>query len=234
MSSPADSTDTVLPPTRGAFAIGRGHLYVEDSGSWVPIRGVEILDVADMVEARYRLIYLIDLDGRRKGEPQLDYIQEISRDSDVWVDVGVQRADDAIDALVAGARRAVLSTSMLASERELRRAWKMSTELVLELAVGPEGSVVALEESWAGRPPIEVARALRAIGPDTLVYSPRGPTIDWNLVTELSREGPTWVGGPCQTTDLPAVKGSGAAGAIVWVPATELAPFGVTEADAPL
>ncbi|MFI5415386.1 MAG: HisA/HisF-related TIM barrel protein [Candidatus Lutacidiplasmatales archaeon] len=215
------------PRRRASLTLSQGKLVVPSDDGYSAVRGPdgkfrEILDVADALAPDYDGLYIVDLDGRRKGEPQLDYIQELSRDADLWLDAGVQRADEAIDGLVAGARRVVLSTASLASARELRRAWKMSQEIVAELVVSPEGEVVALEGEWAGRPPSEVADAIRSVGITTILYSPRALAVDWSLVAQLARSGPTWVSGiptgPVSSSFVP----SGAEGAIVQIPAEVL------------
>jgi len=75
---------------------------------------IDPFDVIDRLARDSKLLYLVDLDGIERGEPQLDYIQEFSRDLPLWVDGGVRTADQSIDILVAGAQRAVVSTGLLA------------------------------------------------------------------------------------------------------------------------
>jgi hypothetical protein len=194
-----------------------------DGAEFSPVRGaggqfLDILEVADAVAPRYDGLYVTDLDGRRHGEPQLDYLQELARDADVWLDAGVRVADEAIDGLVTGARRVILSTASLTSARELRRAWKMSTELVFELVVSPEGTVLAMEGEWGGHSPEEVATAARTVGVDTLLYTPRGHAPNWSLVRLLAAGGAVWVGGGYRPIELPSLADSGAAGAIYQLP----------------
>ncbi|MCI4320490.1 MAG: HisA/HisF-related TIM barrel protein [Thermoplasmata archaeon] len=223
MSAPPAKRSTTGPRRRAAITLSHGKLVVATETGYASVRGPdgkfrEILDVADALAPEYDGLYVVDLDGRRKGEPQLDYIQELSRDADLWLDAGVQRADEAIDGLVAGARRVVLSTASLASARELRRAWKMSQEIVAELVVSPEGTVVALEGEWVGRSPLEVAEAIRAVGVTTILYSPRALATDWSLLTQLARTGPTWVSGIPTGPLSSGLAGSGAEGAVVQIP----------------
>ena len=86
-------------------------------------------DVVDRLTQEYSMLYVVDLDGLEHGDPQLDYLQEISRDVTLWVDGGVRTAEQAIDILISGARRAVLSSAVLHGPRQLKRAWRLSTEL---------------------------------------------------------------------------------------------------------
>ncbi|HXQ79432.1 MAG TPA: HisA/HisF-related TIM barrel protein [Thermoplasmata archaeon] len=215
------------PLLRAGLAISHGHLMTSDGAEFAPVRAVDgqfrdILDAADAVTPLYDGLYITDLDGRRRGEPQLDYLQELARDADVWLDPGVRTADEAIDGLVTGARRVVLSSASLESARELRRTWKMSTELVFELVVGSGGEVLALEGDWAGHPPAAVAAAVRSIGIDSVIYTPRGREPDWALLRSLVEEGPVWLGGGYRPVDAASLQDSGATGAIYHLPAEML------------
>ncbi|MCI4327604.1 MAG: HisA/HisF-related TIM barrel protein [Thermoplasmata archaeon] len=212
------------PLLRAGLAISHGHLMTSDGNAFSPVRGPDgqfrdILDVADAVTPQYDGLYITDLDGRRKGEPQLDYLQELARDADVWLDAGVRVADEAIDGLVTGARRVVLSTATLSSARDLRRAWKMSTEIVFEIVVALDGSVLAIDSDWGGHPPSEVAASARAVGIDTILYTPRAPTVDWGLVRILAAVGPTWVGGGYRPVEAASLADSAAVGAVYHLPA---------------
>jgi uncharacterized protein related to proFAR isomerase len=194
-----------------------------NGSEFAPVRGPDgqfrdILDAADAVTPLYDGLYVTDLDGRRRGEPQLDYLQELARDADVWLDPGVRVADEAIDGLVTGARRVILSTASLESLRELRRSWKMSTELVFEIVIAADGTVLALERDWAGRSPSAVAASVRSIGIDTLLYTPRDQAPDWSVLRALAAEGPVWLGGGYRPIDAPSLQDSGATGAVYQLP----------------
>lgn len=170
-------------------------------------------DVVDRLVPNYSLLYLVDLDGIDRADPQLDYIQEISRDITLWVDGGVRTSDQAIDILVAGARRAVLSSAYLRGLRQLSRAWKLSTELVFELEMvgsrlGPSGT------DWGTEDPKELARTVRATGPDHIVVSPRETDPDWGVIQSIAALGPTWVDGSFTVGDAPRLPECGAAGGI--------------------
>ncbi len=181
---------------------------------------VDPFDVLDRLGEEYSLVYVVDLDGVERAEPQLDLLQELARDATIWVDGGVRNADQAIDILVTGAQRAVLSSGLLREPRELRRAWRLSTELVFELELGPEGLVAA--SSWEERDPLALAQAVRELGPDHLVLSPREVAPDWDLVRKVSAGGPTWVDGSFERSDASHLPGSGARGGIFHSP--ELMP----------
>lgn len=177
---------------------------------------LDVLDTADKLLAAYPRLYVVDLDGVDHGQPQLDYLQELCRTADVWVDAGVRTADQAIDVLVAGARRAVLSTAYLEGPRELRRAWKLSPDLVLEVETDGR-NVLARSDEWKGRPVAELLAAARELGlSETMLGFREGP-VDWRLVTESAQGGPTWVEGTFERSDLARLAESGGAGGIFHV-----------------
>ncbi|HYK93949.1 MAG TPA: HisA/HisF-related TIM barrel protein, partial [Thermoplasmata archaeon] len=98
-------------------ATANGRVSARDSQG----RLFDILDESDQLAEKYGRLYLIDHDGRDHDHPQLDYLQEIARTAEVWVDSGVRTSDQAIDVVVAGAFRTVLSTAYLRGESELRQ-----------------------------------------------------------------------------------------------------------------
>jgi len=173
----------------------------------------DIFDVIDALSPRYPRLYLADLDGLAHNNPQLEYIQELSRDMPLWVDAGPRNADGAIDIIVAGAEKAVLSSAYLEGLRELKRAWRLSTELVFEIETG-SGVPAADGERWPGADPISLARAARAVGPAPIVLSPRGVDPDWSLVRSIAGDGPTWVDGSFEVRDASRLAEVGAAGGI--------------------
>jgi hypothetical protein len=169
-------------------------------------------DVVDRLARDYPLVYVLDLDGIERGEPQLEYLQEFSRDIALWVDAGTRTADQAIDILVAGAQRVVLSSSRLDGPEELKRAWGLTTQIVFEIEL-PDGILPALDD-WNAPDPVALARAVRALGPDHLILSPRDAPPDWALVRLVSAVGPTWVDGTFALRDLGRLDTAGAAGGI--------------------
>jgi Histidine biosynthesis protein len=175
--------------------------------------GFDVFDVLDVLTPEYPQTYLVDLDGLERNDPQLEYIQEISRETTLWVDSGVRRADGAIDILVAGADRAVLSSSYLEGPRELKRAWRLSTELVFEIELA-NGGLAPVDPAWNVATPADLAAASRAAGPDTVILSPRDEEIDWTLVAAVASAGPAWVDGTFTRADAGRLTDAKAAGGI--------------------
>ena len=206
-----------LPPLIPCVLLRRGEVCLP--GADGPIRALtpsgtpyDPFDVVDRLNREYPLLYVVDLDGVSAAEPQLDLLQELARDAALWIDGGVRNADQAIDILVTGARRAVLSSAVIAGPREVRRAWRLSSELVFEIESGSDGLVVSSD--WGTTDPLALARSVREVGLDHLVVSPRGIDPDWNLVHEVAAGGPTWVDGSFSASDRARLAPSGARGGI--------------------
>jgi uncharacterized protein related to proFAR isomerase len=184
----------------------------------VPARGrdgkfLDPFDVLDRITPDYTRLYLVDLNGIERQEAQLEYLQEFSREITLWVDAGVRTADQAIDVIVAGARRAVLSTAYLLGPKELRRAWRLSTEFVFEAEVD-SAQLTAADRTWTTSDPYELMRTVVEMGMDRLVLSPRTSAVNWELVRRVASLGPTYVDGTFTLEDAPQLAQVGAAGGI--------------------
>ena len=106
-------------------------------------------------------------------------------------------------------RTVVLSSAYLRGLRQVSRAWKLSTELVFELEMaGPHLGPSAAD--WGTDDPVELARTVRAAGPDHLVVSPREVEPDWGIVRSIAALGPTWVDGSFSVTEAPRLTEAGA------------------------
>jgi phosphoribosylformimino-5-aminoimidazole carboxamide ribonucleotide (ProFAR) isomerase len=170
-------------------------------------------DVVDHLARDFALLYVVDLDGIEKADAQLDYLQELSRDLPLWVDAGVRTADQAIDVIVAGARRAVLSSAYLRGPKELRRAWKLTTELVFEIEL-ENATLTPADPSWEENDPYEFLRSLRDVGIDHFVVSPRETDPNWGLIRRLASLGRVWVDGTFTPAEQARLTEAGAAGGI--------------------
>ncbi|MCI4358852.1 MAG: HisA/HisF-related TIM barrel protein [Thermoplasmata archaeon] len=173
----------------------------------------EVFDVVDSLMSRFGRIYVVDLDGVEENRPQLDYLQEISRDAELWLDAGARTADEAIDALVTGASRVVLSSATLNGPKELARAWNLSQELTFEIEL-QDGHVSARADSWRSLTAAALAEEIRATGPNELIVGPRDGTVDWEQVRVIAHQGPTWVGGIFAASESERLTWSGSTGGI--------------------
>jgi tRNA-dihydrouridine synthase len=197
----------------------RGQVCLPGPNGPEPARGPDArafdpFDVVDRLAENYSMVYIVDLDAIEREDPQLDYLQEIAREVSFWVDGGVRTAEQAIDILITGARRAVLSSAYLRGPRQLKRAWRLSEELIFEMELDRSGRLVLADPGWGTEDPVELARAVRAAGPDHLIVSPRETDPDWALVGRVAADGPTWVNGSFDPHDAPALATAHAAGGI--------------------
>lgn len=174
-------------------------------------RRVDLFDYIDRLAARHERVLVVDLEGVEHRRPQLDYLQELTRDIEVWIDAGILSGDGIIDVLVTGARRAVVSTGRLRGEPELERALRLSGEVVLEIELEPDGRVRG-SPTWPESPE-SVAEVARTAGVTDLIVSPRAGPVDWELVRTLSKNGNLWVDGSFERAETSRLAPSGAAGA---------------------
>jgi hypothetical protein len=221
-----------------SISISKGRVLADEGGELVAVRGADgkprdILDITDDLAKAYDTVYVVDLDGRRRGEPQLDYLQEIARDLEVWLDAGVQSSDEAIDGLVTGAKHVVISTASIPNSRELRRAWKLSSEVVPEIVAHADGTVLAFDEGWGGQPVPAVTAEIREMGPRLIVYSPREARPDWGTVRTLAAGGPTWVAGIVDEGERAAAESAGAEALVVRLTAARLAALAPAPPEVP-
>ncbi|HTT35954.1 MAG TPA: HisA/HisF-related TIM barrel protein [Thermoplasmata archaeon] len=173
----------------------------------------DVLDVTDQLAARFGRVYVVDLDGIEHDRPQLDYLQEISRATETWIDAGVRSSEQAIDIVVAGAFRTVVSSAYLESASELEKTWKLSSEIAFEVELDG-GRPTARAPEWREASAIDIARAARSVGPAELVVSPRGHPVDWEMIRQLASGGPVWVDGTFEADEVDRIRSAGATGGI--------------------
>lgn len=174
---------------------------------------LDLFEVVDRLVETSPRIYIVDLGGIEHGAPQLDYLQELSKSAELWVDGGIRRGDQTIDVIVAGARRATLSSAFLRGPLELRRAWALSQEVIFEIEVHGD-RLGGLDPSWQAHDPLGLASIVRATGVTDILLSFRDADPDWALVRAVSAGGPTWVGGTFDRRDASRLSESGASGGI--------------------
>jgi histidine biosynthesis protein len=202
-----------------------GQLVEETSEGFVLLRAasgsfLEPLAWTDWLAARFPRLYLIDLDGIVRNRPQLDYIQEITRNAEVWVDAGCRTAEQAIDVLVAGARVVVLSSAYLDSPREVGRCWKLSTDIAVDLHI--RAGVLEGRGDWKGLAPAAASDYVRSVGTVPIILSYRDQEVDWGFTSTLARQSDVWLDGDFRRGDGPRLEKVGVRGGIF--SASELLP----------
>ena len=176
-------------------------------------RSVELFDVIDGLAAAHSRVYLVDLSALEGRQPELDYIQEISRDVGLWVDAGTRSADHAVDILVAGAQKVVLSSSRFQGPGELAQAWELSTDLVFEIEIDGQ-TMTPVDPGWDVIDPASLAQEVRRVADIPIVLGFRSADPSWSLVRSVASVGPTWVAGDLTPRQSPEIASARAVGAI--------------------
>ena len=206
------------PALLPTFMLAKGRVMVPGPEGPVVARGADgslpdVFETADALAGQYGALYVVDLDGIERSAPQLDYLQELARGTELWVDAGPKNGGEVADIIIAGASHAVISSTRIRSPLEVRRAWKLSPELAFEIELGTDGTA-ARHPDWKGADPAAVATSVRAIGLTDIVLSPREVPVDWGLVRRLAEGGPTWVDGTFELAEQRSLVSSGARGGI--------------------
>lgn len=203
------------PAALPSFALAKGRVQLLGPEGWTTARWSddelpEVFGVTEAVGRAFGGFLLVDLDGVGRNRPQLDYLQELSRDGRVWVDAGVRTAEESIDIVVTGAYRTILTNSRLRNLQELRRAWKMSSDLAFEVTVdlGPTGGV-GPGAAW-----FEDVGGAREVGPIEVILDFGASAVDWSIVRSVAAGGPTWVRGRAEAADPSRLAFAQAAGGI--------------------
>ncbi|MHB1434612.1 MAG: HisA/HisF-related TIM barrel protein [Thermoplasmata archaeon] len=168
---------------------------------------IDPFDVVDRLPPKSQL-YVVDLDGVERGDPQVEYLQELARDLELWVDAGVRTADQSIDIFVAGATRVVLSSVQLHGPDELDRAWKLSPSILFEVEWGDAG-LSPIHPDWESQDVRGLVARVREVAPIDLILSPRDTSVDWALVRELSSGGTTYLDGSFDRSDAERLRAAG-------------------------
>lgn len=156
---------------------------------------VDVFDAVDHLLSIYHRIYVVDVEGVHYQRPQFEYLQELTRGQEMWVDAGCRDADQMMDVLVAGASKVVISTASLRDGREISRSLKLSSQVVLDVQRS-EGKIVSNDSDLADASVEDLVSAARERGIREVILSSREETVDWALVRRVAAGGPTYVGGP--------------------------------------
>lgn len=81
---------------------------------------------------KYETFYVVDINGLIKNRPQINLIQEMSKEKNLWVESGMRFAEDMVDVLMAGAEYAVLNTMIIGLD-ELKKICGLSQNIMLHM-----------------------------------------------------------------------------------------------------
>ncbi len=190
--------------------VGEGYTpLIEGGGS-----SADVFEVTDSLFSKYHRIYLVDLDGQVGGDPQLDYLQEISRGHEVWVEAAPSSPDQVIDLIVAGGTRVVVSTAGFNDLRtEVRRTLALTEEIALGIEISG-GTVRSADARYAGVTLQKMVEDGVEWGVRTFVIS--SPEMGWESISEAAKHAEIYVKG-VRPEEMESFRASGASGAILEV-----------------
>ncbi len=150
---------------------------------------VAVADFIDDIPEKYRIVYIVDIDGIQKGRPQLGIIREISSLAEIWLDAGLRFAEGAFDLLIEGVECAVMGTKTLSSLEEFDRACEdcESIGLCIDYA---DGKVISRSEGIGKMTPVELAKHAEKAGAAKVFFvdlgHAEGAPLDMKLIGELA------------------------------------------------
>ncbi len=165
------------------------------------------------------LVYMLDLTGIERANPNFDVMRHLVKRCDVWLDLGARDSDDIMDGYMLDVERVVAGTMTLASLEQFTEAYALSPALLPCLDWDTR---VVWRDSREQRTDLrEVLRALQNVGFSAACVmdlrrlgTEAGP--DPALLTALEGSDlAIHVGGGVQETDIPMLQEKGFAGGLV-------------------
>ncbi len=165
------------------------------------------------------LVFMLDLTGVERGNPNFDVMRHLVQRCDVWLDLGVRDSDDIMDGYMLDVERVVAGTKTFASLEAFAEAYALSPAVLP--CLDWDGKVV-----WGGARETrtdlrEVLRAVRAVGFSAACVmdlrrlgTSQGP--DPELLARLEGSDlALHIGGGVQETDIAMLQEKGFAGGLV-------------------
>ncbi len=121
-----------------AVTILEGKLVEVRDGSYHALRGKnnEIIELQDLIldlKKEYEAVYIMDIDGMEKNEPNLKVIQNNSPLAPMWVDAGPGDGMVIMDIMVAGVSKTIIGTRNMQDLDLIKEALDMSDNVVLSI-----------------------------------------------------------------------------------------------------
>lgn len=152
-----------------------------------------VLSVASELIDRYGKLHYLDILGIRKGDVEWNLVQAISkREGELWSDTGIVYSDSVIDAIMAGANSAVISTKMINSLEEIASCLELTENIILQ--IDHDGSIVSKDRKIRSMSPSELVQELSAFGLSSYLIDDideRSDTISDKLVMEVLEAVPS-------------------------------------------
>lgn len=95
-------------------------------------------------------VYVVDRRGVQRNKPDVDLLQDLAGETELWVDAGPRYAEDVVDLLIAGASHVVVRWHTLDAAGELGAAADMSGDISLGAEFHGKDFVANPREAAAG------------------------------------------------------------------------------------
>ena len=165
------------------------------------------------------LVFMLDLTGIERGNPNFDVMRHLVKRCDVWLDLGARDVDDVMDGYMLDVERVVVGTKTLPTLDTFAEAYALSPAVLP--CLDWDGKVLWGSPHEARTDVGEVVRALGKIGFSSLCVmdvrrlgTELGPDPDLLRAVE-GADAAVHVGGGVQETDIAALREKGFAGGLV-------------------
>lgn len=101
--------------------------------------------------------------------PQLELFKDISRKMKLWIDAGSRSRDCAIDTLVAGAEKVVISTKTLVDLEELEKILELSENVAFDIDY--DNGIVSPNKRIREMSPLSLADELKNLGVEEVIFT---------------------------------------------------------------
>jgi len=164
------------------------------------------------------VVYINDIDGMERNNPQYAVLKKITSIAELWVDAGVRSGDALIDVIFAGAQRPVLSTKSMGDLDDIPTALEVSDGILL--CIDYDKGIIARNRELSKMTPAKVAEAAKRSGVEDIIFADHGrkkkDPIKSDIIAELCATGVgVFVGGNIVSKDLPVLEKLGVKGALM-------------------
>ncbi|UCG70982.1 MAG: hypothetical protein JSV09_08300 [Thermoplasmata archaeon] len=157
-----------------AINIFKGVPIIKKTEGYEPLQDKEGKDtniqaVMNELKEHFHKMFITDINGIIRDRPQLEFLRSISTKMELWVDAGSRSRDGAIDVLVAGAGKVVLSTKTLGNLKELEKAVELSENVVLQIDY--DDGIVSPKKELRDMTPIDLLEEARNLGTEDIIFT---------------------------------------------------------------
>jgi histidine biosynthesis protein len=167
----------------------KGKMYNQLSMGGVPI---PVVGLAGELLDRFDKLHYLDILGIRKGTVEWNLVQTVTdKKGDVWIDTGIIYSDSVIDAIMAGAESAVISTKMISSLEEIASCLELTENVILQ--IDHDGAIVSKDKRIRNMPPGELVEEMTSFGLGRFIIDDirdSRETVSRELIMEVLKAAP--------------------------------------------